>query len=61
MSETLILIIVFGLLFYLMHRSGGHGMGCCGGHSQHGHGEEHYRSKKEQDENKERHHQEFHH
>lgn len=56
MSETLIFLIVFGLLFFLMHRGGKHGMGCCGEHNHHGHDDEHHQSKKERGENKEQHH-----
>ena len=62
MSGTIILIIVFGLLFYLMHRGGGHGLGCCGGHDHQGHGEDHQHSTTEGDKkNKELSQHEHHH
>lgn len=32
MGETLVVLIIFGLLIFLVSRSG-HGLGCCGGHS----------------------------
>jgi len=35
MSETIVYIIIFAVIMFLMHRGKGHGMGGChGGHSK---------------------------
>jgi len=55
MSESLVWLLLIGGFFFLMHRGGKHGTGCCGGHD-HGSQDKHLHGTESNEQSSHRHH-----